>query len=155
MATQRMVSDPSEYIKAKDLKRLPGDYPPLIERKRLIKWEANFREFVLRQLPTFNLATIEWVLDRKPTEVVDIKHDLILARIHGWLVMASMNDEFTKSLLEDNLEVKGVIDKLFKETFTEMIMHSYYTSGLNFVTDVKRMLTHCTEKRSMTISEEL
>ena len=68
--------------------------------------------------------------------MVDIKHDLILARIHGWLVMASMNDEFTKSLLEDNLEVKGVVDKLFKEMFTEMIMHSYFTSGLNFVAGV-------------------
>ena len=51
--------------------------------------------------------------------------------------------------------MKGVIDKLFKATSTEMIMHSYYTSGLNFVTDVRRMLTHCTEKRSMTISDEL
>ena len=93
-----MVSDPSEYIKAKTLKRLPGDYPPLIERKRFIKWETNFREFVLRQLPTSNLTTIEWILERKPTEDVDIEHDLILATIHGWLVMASANDEFTSTV---------------------------------------------------------
>ena len=103
----------------------------------------------------FNLATIEWILERKPTEVDDIKHDLILARIHGLFFMASVNDESTSTLLGENLEVKGVIEKLYKETFTEMILHSYYTSGLNFVTDVKRMLNHSTEKISMTISKEL
>ena len=47
--------------------------------------------------------------------------------------------------------MKGVVDKLLKETITAMIMHSYYKSGLNFVTDVKIMLKHCTEKRLMTI----
>ena len=104
----------------------------MIERNRLIKCKEYFREFVLRQLPTSNLASIEWILERKSTEDVDIKHDLILRRIHGWLVMAS-------SLLGENLEVKRVVDKLFKETFTEMIMHSYYTSGLSFVTDIKRI----------------
>ena len=31
--SERKVSDLPENIKAKDLKRLPGDYPPLIERK--------------------------------------------------------------------------------------------------------------------------
>ena len=51
--------------------------------------------------------------------------------------MASANDEFTMSPLEENLEVKGVIDKLYKKTFTEIILHLYYTSGLKFVTDVK------------------
>ena len=85
--------------------------------------EASFREFVLRQLSTANLTTIEWILERKSTEDVDIKHDLILARIYGWLVMASANDEFTSTLLGENLEVKGVVDKLFKETFNDMIMH--------------------------------
>ena len=108
MATQRMVSDPPEYIKAKeDFKRLPWNYPPLIEIKRLIKWEVNFKEFVSRQIPTFNLTTIEWILERKkPTEVDDFKHDLILSRIHGWLVMASLHDEFIRTLLGENLEVK-------------------------------------------------
>ena len=36
-----------------------------------------------------------------------------------------------------------------------MIMHSYYTSELNFVTDVKRILYHCTEKKLITISQKL
>ena len=61
------------------------------------------------------MANIKWILDRKPIEVVDIKHDLILARIHVLLVMASVNDKFTRSLLGENLEVKGVVDKLFKD----------------------------------------
>ena len=69
--------------------------------------------------------------------------------------MASEYDEFTRSLLDENLEVKGVVDKLFKETFTEMRMHSYYTSGLNFVTDVRRLFNHCTIDRSMTMPLEL
>ena len=69
--------------------------------------------------------------------------------------MASANDEFTKTLLDENMKVKGVVDKLFKETFNEIIMHSYYTSGLNFVTDVRRMFNHYMEKRLMTMSEEL
>ena len=51
--------------------------------------------------------------------------------------------------------MKGVIDKLYKVTFTEMIMHSYYTSWLKFVTDVKRMFKQCTEKRLMTMPQEL
>ena len=51
--------------------------------------------------------------------------------------------------------MKGVVDKLSKETFTEMIKHSYFSSGLNIVTDVKRMFNHFTENKSMTISEEL
>ena len=46
----------------------------------------------IRQLSTFNLATIEWILERKPTEVADVKHDLILTRIHGWLFMASRKE---------------------------------------------------------------
>ena len=96
----------------------------MIKTKRLIEWEANFKELVLRQLQTSNLATIERILERKPTEVVNIKQDLTLARIHRCLVMASANDEFTSILLGENLEVKGVVDKLFKEMFTEMIMHS-------------------------------
>ena len=54
----------------------------------------------------------------------------------------SVNDEFTSRLLGESLEVKEVIDKLFKETFTEMILHSYYTSELNFVTDVRTMFNH-------------
>ena len=115
---------------------------------------SNFKEFVIRQLPTSNLAIIKWILERKPTETVDIKYDLILVRIHGWLVMASVNDEFKSTLLGKNLEVKRVVDKLFQNTFTEMIMHLNYTSGLNFVTDVKRMLKHCTDNRFMTISQE-
>ena len=61
--------------------------------------------------------------------------------------MASANDEFTSTLLGENLEVKGVVDKMFKKTFIEMIMHSYYTSVLNFVTDVRIMFNHCTEKK--------
>ena len=101
------------------------------------------------------MAINEWILERKPTEVVDIKHDLIFTRIHGRLVMASANDEFTSTLLDENVEMKGAVDKLYKETFTKMIMHSYFTSGLNFVTNVNRMLKHCTEKRLMTISKEL
>ena len=75
MATQRVVSDSQENIKAKDLKRLPWDYSPLINRKRLIKWEANLKAFVLRQLPTFNLATIECIIERKTTEVKE----------HSWM----------------------------------------------------------------------
>ena len=63
---------------------------------KLIKWEANFREFVLRQLRTTYLATIEWILERKQTEENDIQHDLILARVHGWLVLASGNYELTR-----------------------------------------------------------
>ena len=90
-----------------------------------MKWEGKFKEFVLRQLPYNNLATIEWILERKLTEVEDIKHDLILARIHGWLEIASVNDDFTRSLLCDNLEVKLVIDTLFKDTFEKLSMHSY------------------------------
>ena len=101
-----------------------------------------------------NSATIKWILERKPTEVEDIKHDLILARIHRWLEIASVHDEFTNSLLCDNLELKAVIDKFYKDTFTEMTMHSYYTSGVNFVRDVNRMFNHCTENRLMMISQE-
>ena len=41
--------------------------------------------------------------------------------------------------------MKGVIDKLYKKTFTEIILHLYYTSGLKFVTDVKKMLKHSTK----------
>ena len=69
--------------------------------------------------------------------------------------MANAHEEFKSTLLSENLEVKGVINKLYWKKFTEIIMHSYYTSGLNFVTDIKRMLNHCTEKRLMTISQEL
>ena len=58
------------------------------------------------------MATIEWIRERKSTKVIDIKHDLILTRINEWLVMASANDEFTSTLLRENLEVKGVFDKL-------------------------------------------
>ena len=77
----------------------------MIKRKRLIKWEEKFKEFVLRQLSNYNLATIEWKLERKLTEVDDIKQDLILARTHGWLaVMVSVHDEFTSSLL-DNIQI--------------------------------------------------
>ena len=70
-------------------------------------------------------------------------------------MLASSNDEFTRSLLCENLEVSVVIDKLYMDTFTEMAMHSYYTSGLNFVTDVKRKFDHCTQSRLMTISLDL
>ena len=66
----------------------------------------------------------------------DIKHDMILMKIHRWLVMASANDELTNKLFCEYLEVKGVIDKLYKNTTTEMTMHSYYTSGLKLVTHV-------------------
>ena len=81
----------------------------MIERNRLIKWEANFKEFVSRQLQMFNLAAIEWILERKPKEVDDIKYDLMLTRIHGWLVMASANHDLTSTSLGKNLEVKGVV----------------------------------------------
>ena len=61
----------------------------------------------------------------------------------------------SRALFGENLKVKGVFDKLFKETLTEMIMHSYYTSGVNFVSDFRRMFNDCTENRPITISEEL
>ena len=116
MTTQRTVSDPQENIKVIDLKSKPWSYLPLVETKRLIKCEEKFKEFVLRQLPTFNLTTIEWILECKPTEVDDIKHDLILTRIYGRLVMASVHDESESTLLSEDLKVKRVIDKLYKET---------------------------------------
>ena len=75
-----------------------------------------------------HLATIEWFLERKPTEVEDIKH--------GWFEIASVNGELTILLICDNLEMKAMIDKLYNDTFTEMTMYSYYTSGIKFVTDV-------------------
>ena len=76
MVTKRMVLDPQENIKAKILRKALG-LPNFDRKKKLIKWEGKFKEFDLRQLPTFNLATIEWILERKPTEVENIKHDLI------------------------------------------------------------------------------
>ena len=69
--------------------------------------------------------------------------------------MASANNECTSTLLGKNLEVKGVVDKPFNEAFTKMKMYSHFTSGLNFVTNFRRMFNHCTENRFLTTFDEL
>ena len=67
--------------------------------------EGKIKEFVIRQLPYNKIATIELNFDRKPTQVEDIKPDLLMTRIHGWFVLAIMDDEFTRSLLCDCVRI--------------------------------------------------
>ena len=82
--------NPTENCKVKISTSIQQDELLFMETKMIAKWKAEFMEFVVRHIPTDKLTTIDWVLRCRPTEVEDIRLNLVETRINGRLVTAAL-----------------------------------------------------------------